>query len=539
MILTVVSRREVLRLVGVLCSPAFLRSGMVGTQPSACHRGPNPPPVTDPSKGWSVPNIRPCHVRSRAVPIATLGVGRAPVLCSGTDSEGLDSGETPSPMKTEVPIWIGVAVLALAVTLALSLGFLSWAVLAFAVAGMVATSRLGHRLASEADGQWLPSLLPLAYLARIVGAGIHYYVVVVLYQAGDSLEYHRVATELVSDWAGFQVPAAPGGSAGTRFVELVTSLFYVPAVPSMFVGYLLFTSLSFLGSLALYLAFRRSFSEDGLRRYAILLFFLPSMLFWPSTIGKEALMILGIGLASYGASSLLTGGRVGSLVVLGLGLALTAAIRPHVAVMLAAGFVVAILFSRKTGSRLRPSTSFLIVCLTLVALWSLSSLAMTRLGIGQSTESLEVFLSEQERLTQTGGSAVVGSPVQNPLDLPEATLRVLFRPLPHEAHNIQAVLSALEGVFLLALALWRLPTIVRNWSLLRIHPYLLYSLALVAEFVVAFSSILNFGILARQRVQILPFLLVLLMAMGWDHKRSGEPEGAVARGLVPTRVRQE
>ena len=39
---------------------------------------------------------------------------------------------------------------------------------------------------------------------------------------------------------------------------------------------------------------------------------------------------------------------------------------------------------------------------------------------------------------------------------------------------------------------------------------MIFSLAYVAAFVFAFSVVGNFGILARQRIQVLPFLLVLL-----------------------------
>jgi hypothetical protein len=42
-------------------------------------------------------------------------------------------------------------------------------------------------------------------------------------------------------------------------------------------------------------------------------------------------------------------------------------------------------------------------------------------------------------------------------------------------------------------------------------------------FVVAFSAIFNLGILARQRVQVLPFLLAALVGLGWGRiTRPGE-----------------
>lgn len=426
-------------------------------------------------------------------------------------------------MKEEIAIWLGIMTLAVVITVPLILGGLSWGAAVFVLVGLITAHRIGELVSSTADRRWLPSTLTLAYLAHLMGAWIHHFFVTVVYQTGDSLAYHGAALNMVADWREFQVPVAPGGSPGTRFVEVVTSLIYVPSEPSLLVGYLVFTSLGFLGTIFLYLAFRTAVPTAHLRRYALLLFFLPSMLYWPSTIGKEALMLLAIGLASYGVAALLSGGRVRGLIALAVGVSGAASIRPHVAVMVVAALVVALVLSRNAETGVHPGTRAVIGLLTLVALWSLSSLAMTRLGLGGET-GIDEFLVEQERHTLQGGSAVVGSPVRSPVDIPEAALRVLFRPLPHEAHNPQAVLSALEGVALLGLLLWRLPAAFHNRRLLLSNPYLLFSLAFVAQFVVAFSSIFNLGILARQRTQALPFLLALVVALGWSLSRADESD---------------
>lgn len=436
-------------------------------------------------------------------------------------------------MKAEVTILTGTAVLAAGVTATLSFGVLSWAAAVLVVAGLIMAHRIGRWMATEADARWLPALLTLAYAAKVVGALIRHYAVTVVYQSGDALGYHRIGLELAEQWRAFLVPTAPGGSAGTRFVQLVTGLFYVPAEPSLFVGGLVFATLGFLGMVALYAAFRRAVPNQMLRRYGLLLFFLPSMLYWPATIGKEALMLLFIGVASYAATGLFEGLRVRSLFIAGLAVLGMAAVRPHVAVMFVAAFVVALVLSRRVGSNLKPVSRALVAVVTLLALWWLTSLAMERLGIEETQGSLDEFLVEQERHTNQGGSAVVGAPVRNPLDVPEATLRVLFRPLPHEAHNPQAVLSALEGAALLSLVVWRLPAMIRSSRRLLNSPYLLFSLIFVLEFVVAYSSILNLGILARQRTQALPFLLAVVIGLGWDHLRQDGKSSLRERSATP------
>ena len=49
-------------------------------------------------------------------------------------------------------------------------------------------------------------------------------------------------------------------------------------------------------------------------------------------------------------------------------------------------------------------------------------------------------------------------------------------------------------------------------------------------FVIAFSTIFNLGILSRQRAQVLPFLLAVVVAMGWDERRAAEPVPEAVHG---------
>ena len=108
-------------------------------------------------------------------------------------------------------------------------------------------------------------------------------------------------------------------------------------------------------------------------------------------------------------------------------------------------------------------------------------------------------------------------------------LSVLFRPFPWEAGNAQALVAAAEGgrcsmaifVVLAAAASCGCPgSSVRT-------PYVAFALAYTALFVLAFSSIGNFGLLTRQRTQVLPFVLVLLAV----------PARALVSELAPGRAR--
>jgi hypothetical protein len=76
-------------------------------------------------------------------------------------------------------------------------------------------------------------------------------------------------------------------------------------------------------------------------------------------------------------------------------------------------------------------------------------------------------------------------------------------------------LSGLESLALLGLVIWTLPTMWANRRIVRRTPYMMLSMAFTGAFVIAFSAIFNLGILARQRSQVIPFLLVVIVGLGW------------------------
>src|SRR5690606_23334414 len=93
---------------------------------------------------------------------------------------------------------------------------------------------------------------------------------------------------------------------------------------------------------------------------------------------------------------------------------------------------------------------------------------------------------------------------------PPALVTVLFRPFPFEARSSEALVTATEGAVLLALFALSLPRLARLFVTMRREAYIAYALSLVLVFVYAFSAIGNFGLLARQRTQVLPMLFVLV-----------------------------
>jgi len=74
----------------------------------------------------------------------------------------------------------------------------------------------------------------------------------------------------------------------------------------------------------------------------VLLFFLPSLIFWTADVSKEAIMTLSLGLAAYGAAKILARRR-GGFPLLIVGAAIGAFVRPNELLLVMAGFAIAII----------------------------------------------------------------------------------------------------------------------------------------------------------------------------------------------------
>ncbi len=430
-------------------------------------------------------------------------------------------------MTRDLGWWVIGALLAIAAGVGVGLGISVEPVLV-ALVLLFPVIWLARAIASPLDEKWLPKLVVAAYVAKILGSVVRYGVLQVVYGGvGDAVGYHGAAVRWAPVWRSFQVPDITEltGSLGTRVAGAVTSLVYVPYTPSMLSGFFLFATLAFVGQLAFYAAFRPSIPSLRLKLFAVLLLFMPTMLFWPSSVGKDALMVLCIGVATLGISMLLQRFRLWPLLMVLGSLALAGAIRAHIVALLTGSFVIVVMASRRQvrGRRARPllriTGTAAAVVLAGAAFWAVTQ----TIGVQFTQESVDDFVAEQAQRTSQGGSAVDAGAVGSVRDIPGALIRVLFRPLIYEADGSPQLLSALEGTALLGLALWRLPRLLKNLPRIRNSPMLMYALVYVFGFVIAFSVVLNLGIVARQRSQVIQFLVALLVGAGFDEIPRAEP----------------
>jgi hypothetical protein len=359
-------------------------------------------------------------------------------------------------------------------------------------------------------------LFAMAGLKIVVGATVRYYMVDAVYGAGDAFRYDDAAAELVGPFRRGEFGDL-GKVTGTRFLEILNGIVQALIGETMVGAFLVFSAMGFVGMCLLYLAFCEAHPTGDRTLYRRLLFLTPTLWFWPSSVGKEAFLMLCIGGMTYGFARLLTGHLLGA-VPTGLGLWGAAVVRPHIALMLLVGAAVALPpapaprgVARDT-SRGRPVARLLLPLLVLLSIPAILGAAETFFDIdGLNLDSATEVRDEVTRRTSTGGSEFTAPDTSNPIGLSVAVVTVVARPFPWEGTGFQA-LAAVEGTCLaviISVAIWR-----RRRGLLRAlgQRWPRMAMAYVLAFAWGFAAVGNFGILARQRSLMLPFLFVVAAA---------------------------
>ena len=448
----------------------------------------------------------------------------------------------PAPFEAKIAVGIGGALIGVTFTvigllLLSSLQMSGLPVALFLTPVLLAASWPAFvRQARRERDLRLAQLLVLALCLKLFGSLLRYWVAIYVYDGfADALMYHDFGTELAMRFRGGEFSTGLDSLSGTDFIRFFTGLVYTVTGSSVYAGFLLYSWLAFWGMFYLYRAFVIAVPDGNRRSYARLLFFLPSMLYWPSSIGKEAWMLFTIGLAAFGTARLLTGRPWRGLALAGAALWLGALVRPHVTGMVALALVVAYLVARpprRLGALGPVVKLFALVALVGVAglLLGQTSSYLLEKGIDPQ-EGVTNVLDESARRTGQGGSTFnAPSAISSPVKLPLATVTIFFRPFPFEAHNAQVAVTALESTLLLCLTLSRRRGVWQALRHPRRRPYVAFVVVYSLLFVFAFSSIANFGILARERTQVLPFFLVLLAVPAL--RRGPEPAAQRPEGRV-------
>lgn len=392
----------------------------------------------------------------------------------------------------------------------------AWAAIPVGIGLAFLSVPLVRRAAEIETDPRLARLLWWALGLKLLSALPRYVVAFGVYDGqADAAAYSRIGGELARQFRDGMFYADLGRPVqGTGFVQILTGAVFAVTGATTLGGFLVFSWFGFWGLYLFHRAFVRACPHGDHWRYARLVFLLPSLLFWPSSIGKEAWMCLGLGVVAYAGSRMLTGAR-GGLALLAVGSLMMGIVRPHVAALVGFAVFLAYLVRRSPdgASILAPIGKFVIVIILGLGMVYAVGQLETFFGVDDFDQAaVQTTLDEVTRRTGQGGSQFTTAPSTDldPSRFPEAFVGVMFRPFPWEATNLQALLAAVESLFLVGLFVtsWRgIVGAVR--SALKV-PYVVLCGTYTVLFVYGFSAFSNAGILVRQRVQVLPFVLLLV-----------------------------
>lgn len=384
-------------------------------------------------------------------------------------------------------------------------------------AGVMAAIGIGRHLARRHPAEpWLVGTLVLGVCAKMVGSALRYRSLIDSYgTVGDATVYDKYGRRFVAFWTQAGPEPYLDDLRKSNFVRWLTGVVYYLFGVDMIVGFMVFGLVAIIGSYLWYRATVEAVPFLNARLYMLLMFFAPSILFWPSSIGKESLMQFGIGSAALGTAHILNGRLVRGLLVALPGAWLMWVVRPHLLALVTLVASFAYIFGRRRrsvatggGGIWKP------VGLIVLGLLTVFAVGQGTKSLGLDTLSLESIDSELETTslsTGQGGSAFdPGDTSVTPIAVPRGLATVLLRPFPWEAGGGMQLLASLEGVLLTFFIVARRKSIALSLRRMRSTPFLLYCWTLTLLYSLTFQAFANFGLLVRQRSLVLPALYVLL-----------------------------
>jgi len=395
------------------------------------------------------------------------------------------------------------------------------------------------------SGPWWARVIVAGLLVRIATGPLHLVVGRLFYKSQvDLFEYFKAARvsgesflrgefiqfsgERVID---FELMEFARAVKEFRLVEHLNGVFYLLTGSGEFGLLALAAAIGFFGSYLFWRAFRIQYAnERGNRFFALMIFFLPSLIFWTSSLGKDSWMLFFLGWAAYAFSNL-TREKMNARHLLGLAISIMCItlIRYPIGIGITVALVVAFLLKRwrGEGAILEPVRLALYCAigtgLLVFGVGRLAGKGFSSIGLGDIANPVRMFermlelamLINRGFATTQGEGALTSGFAEPTLGalisyLPGAIFTFLFRPIVFEAHHALALAAALEGTFFLVLVVsrWRnLGTALRSGFR---EPFIMFCLLALLFLVSMLSLERNLGAIVRHRSMVLPFLLVLL-----------------------------
>jgi hypothetical protein len=317
------------------------------------------------------------------------------------------------------------------------------------------------------------------------------YLIYALNSPSDSRKYFRVSSK-AEDWG-------PLFGVGTDFISFLAWPFTHLFGFSYFSVMIIFSFLGFIGIFLLYWTAKENenslFPEKKIFGFTEILFLLPNVHFWTSSIGKGSIIILGIGLFFFGLSRF--NRRIPSIL---LGALIIYLVRPHIlfAVLLATLGGVLI-----TNSGIKKFYKLIIIIVSTIVIYFISD------NVVEFTEvsNFDVLNSnELDSKAKSLSRATSGVDISS-YSIPMKLFSFWFRPLFIDAPNIIGIIVSFENLFYIYIFSLVIIYGFKYWSHLN-GWYRICIIMFILASIVLSQVTGNLGIALRQKAQIMPLLFI-------------------------------
>ena len=334
---------------------------------------------------------------------------------------------------------------------------------------------------------------------------------------GDSIlferwAYENIIPELQSDnYASIaRKLMKPGGGAFFYTIYEAIIFYYLKGTVLSVLAINAF--MGFWGSLVL-VRLVYSFSPPPLSREIFLplfLIFTPSVVFWSSANLKEALIYWSIcQVFAFLRPAANNRELFYNFVMLLIGASLGLLLRAHIVIIWISGVFVVNIFQRKSWKY-----SIVLVLVAPLIIFQVNRVTkafnIDLFNYQQVKKVTTKFDKQMNRLIDRGAASTFNYGGGGPVPIISGIKNTLFRPLPWGVKNMRSLVAALE-IWTISLGIcffWMRMHFV-EWKTILRNPAIRCALLVSIPFFFLFSYFPNEGLIARQRVQLYPALLVL------------------------------
>jgi hypothetical protein len=351
----------------------------------------------------------------------------------------------------------------------------------------------------------------IGLIAKLGACGIYLKLLYTVYLENDAFGYFNHGLAFSSGGtAQFVYPFV-----STNAINNLATLL-VLVTPSITFTFVTFALVGYFGQMLLYRAFCVALPQGNRRLAALMCFLFPSLVYWTSPLGKDALVLFGLGWATYGAAKLFSG-RVSVVPLVG-GLLIIQLVRPHIAALFGGSLALSYLLLWRSRNVTAIVVKFVAVPLLVASVLWLTSVTQTTFRLN----SIEGATTRAEKIRGfTGAQGGSDFGYYDSLGFRVLTAPfLLFRPFPWEVGNFLSGIASAEGLFTLMMLWTRRRAafqFIRFWPN---YPFIAFIMTYSLLTIASLSTVINnMGTLARQRVMVFP-LFVVLACVGFEQART-------------------